>query len=141
MSLRWQFVYPYSLETYVLSPQPPHISHAERIRKLEEQHAARVKFLKDREDEKKRKKRDQMRKIAPGWEPAEDDEDGSTGGQGKRSSSILEPTKKKAFNSADAAPSVGTATSEPVATKPRDPMDDLVEGLSRMDDLESKRST
>ena len=134
-----QFVYPYSLEDHVLSPQPPHLSHAERIRKLEEQHATRVKFLKDREDEKLRKKKEQLRKVAPGWEPADEGEDGMPG---KRSSGILEPTRKTTVKAqeeklVEKKPSPAEPKEPP---KPRDPMDDLVEGLAAMDDLESRKT-
>ena len=134
-----QFVYPYSLENHVLAPQPPHISHAERIRTLQEQHATRTKYLKDREDDKARKKREQLRKVAPGWEPDETDE----GISGKRHSAILEPTRKVAQQAAVPPPpqsvqGKAAAVSEP--EKPRDVMDDLVEGLARMDELETSRS-
>lgn len=99
-----------------------------------------------------------MRKVAPGYEPPEEDDGFQTSGlelvndgsntlkrdESHRRSGILEPTRK----SQTIPMSTGTlskATSEEnkaeassTSPKPRDVMDDLVEGLARMDELESK---
>lgn len=148
------FVYPYSLEQHVLSPQPPHESHAARMRALDDTQAQRVQFLKNREDERTRKKREQLRKVAPGWEPDEAGDDASGDGvlspggtAGKRQSGILEPTRKPPTASRAAAQSeegeqaVKEERRVQAEDKPRDVMDDLVEGLARMDELEGRNET
>ena len=99
-----------------------------------------MKFLKDREDEKIRKKREQMRKVAPGWEPEEEGD----GKSGKRHSAILQPTRKAQTQASPTTMAIETAKekdSTPTEPdKPRDVMDDLVEGLAKMDELESSKS-
>jgi hypothetical protein len=130
----------------VLHPQPPHQSHAERIRKLHEEHEVRVKFLKERHDEKARQRRDALRKVAPGYEPPEDEDDeGSLTEQHHRHSGILEPTRKSVVSSTPTLKTLEVATQlvEPhkEESRPRDVMDDLVEGLARMDELEEQSGT
>lgn len=144
----------------MLHPQAPHKSHAERIAQLHTEHEVRLKYLKEREDEKARKRKEALRKVAPGYEPPEDDATTSgRAGEGwdgrspadadtahHRRSGILEPTRKtqNAQAGIDVDEKVGSATSKsPEVGKeevkvPRDVMDDLVEGLARMDELESK---
>ena len=130
-----QFVYPYSLEVHVLSPAAPHLSHSERIRALKESHEQRLSFLQERENDKLQKRREQMRKIGPGWEPPDDNGLGDPAT--KRTSGILEPTKKAAITfetvPADTEPASYTST---MGEGPRDVMDDLVEGLAKLDQLE-----
>lgn len=138
-----QFVYPYSLETHVLQPQPPHISHAERLAVQAEQHAKRVEFLKRREAEKARRKREQLRKVAPGWEPPEEDGDGGDPSSGasadpsstRRQSGILEPTRKHTTMRTSSVTVLERPPSQPSSQQPRDVMDDLVEGLAKLDQL------
>jgi hypothetical protein len=146
-----QFVYPYTLEDFVLHPQQPHKSHHDRIAKLHEEHEVRLKFLREREEEKLRKRKEALKKVAPGYEPP-DAEDTSIGGisthnaeDGRnRKSGILEPTRKNqtpAMTVLDAPVHIADGSegaSKEKEVKPRDVMDDLVEGLARMDELESK---
>ncbi|KAL7006559.1 hypothetical protein EMMF5_003980 [Cystobasidiomycetes sp. EMM_F5] len=128
------FVYPYSLEDHVLSPAPPHVSHSERITSLRDQHAKRLAFLKSREQEKARKRKEQLRKVAPGWEPPDDVGDDATGvttGTSKRTSGILEPTRK-VVKAEPAKPDVLEEAIIPTS-QTRDVMDDLVEGLAKLE--------
>lgn len=145
-----QFVYPYTLEDFVLHPQPPHKSHHERISKLHTEHDIRIKFLKEREEEKIRKRKEALRKVAPGYEPPEDEgEEGDVGSSNTggfeakpRKTGILEPTRRSQVLLTETLNASPVQTSKPEEeSKPRDVMDDLVEGLARMDELENKTET
>lgn len=146
-----QFVYPYTLEDFVLHPQPPHKSHHDRIAKLHSEHETRLKFLQEREEEKTRKRKEALRKVAPGYEPPEDDDGVTEVGSSitsdleekHKKTGILEPTRKSQVPLTDTlSTSPGqTTTSAQAEDKPRDVMDDLVEGLARMDELENKSET
>lgn len=70
--------------------------------------------------------------MAPGWEPQEG---GSIGNNlEKRRSGILEPSKKKTDATSMAATIEQPPTNDPqAAERPRDAMEDLVEGLARLD--------
>ena len=118
------------------------------MRALDDAQAQRVQYLKDREGERTRKKREQLRKVAPGWEPDEAGDNASGDGilspggtAGKRQSGILEPTRKPTASRAAAQSEEGeqAVKSEHAQDKPRDVMDDLVEGLARMDELEGRK--
>lgn len=113
---------------------------------MDEEQAQRAQYLKDRDEERTRKKREQLRKVAPGWEP--DEASDATDGAGvlspgapaaKRQSAILEPTRRPTVNKNELQnlPAEQAARAEEV--KPRDVMDDLVEGLARMDELEGRK--
>lgn len=58
-----QFVYPFTLEPHVLTVE------ASRRSTLAAHAARREAYLKAREEEKERRKREALRKIAPGFEP------------------------------------------------------------------------
>ena len=115
-----QFVYPFTLE--------PHILNAESNRRTTiAAHAARRSaHLRAREDEKQRRKREALRRIAPGFEPL---------------SAPLVPVKTGAAlgqqqergqeeGGGDGAPSVGAGQGRPQ----RNVMDDLVESLAALED-------
>ena len=111
-----------------------------------------------------KRRREALRKVAPGYEPPEDDAvlsfadrgdcgmEGRTsrseGGTHHRRSGILEPTRKvqQSQPGTTAAEQASSPTPQPAdvgieeVKQPRDVMDDLVEGLARMDELESKSS-
>lgn len=58
-----QFVYPFTLEPHVLTVE------ASRRSTLAAHAARREAYLKAREEEKERRKREALRRIAPGFEP------------------------------------------------------------------------
>ena len=60
---RQQFVYPFTLEPHVLTFE------SSRRNTLATHAARREAYLHAREDEKEQRKRDALRKIAPGFEP------------------------------------------------------------------------
>ena len=63
MTNRRQFVYPFTLEPHVLTFE------SSRRNTLVTHAARREAYLHAREDEKEQRKRDALRKIAPGFEP------------------------------------------------------------------------
>ncbi|KAF8531395.1 hypothetical protein JB92DRAFT_2691915, partial [Gautieria morchelliformis] len=100
------FVYPFTLEPHILTlesaRQSTLVAHAAR----------RESYLRSREDDKERRKRDALRRIAPGFEP-----------QGVP----LVPVRVD-------RPLSGTARSSTDATTaPKSVMDDLVDQLAAMD--------
>ncbi|KAF7975509.1 hypothetical protein HWV62_9313 [Athelia sp. TMB] len=105
------FVYPFTLE--------PHIITLESSRRATQAaHAARREaYLRARDEEKDRRKRDQLRKIAPGFEPM---------------GSVLVPVHLRSNHS----PEVGSSsTPDPqVQARGRDVMDDLVDQLAALDE-------
>jgi len=115
-----QFVYPFTLE--------PHVLNAESNRRATiAAHAARREaHLRAREDEKQRRKREALHRIAPGFEPL---------------SAPLVPVKTGAAlgqlqeqgreeGGGDAASSLAAGQGQPQ----RDVMDDLVERLAALED-------
>ncbi|KAK1236517.1 hypothetical protein PQX77_000210 [Marasmius sp. AFHP31] len=106
------FAYPFTLEPHVLAME------GSRRATLASHAAKREGYLKAREDEKERRKREALRKIAPGFEP-----------QG----SVLVPTR------ATSAPvPVHPPSGQPVPPPPghrhtRSVMDDLVDHLAALD--------
>ena len=74
--------------------------------------------------------RRKLRKVAPGWEPSDDTSN-------KRNSGILEPTRKvkqeEVGFSAMSTELQRELEQQPAQAKERDVMDDLVEGLARLD--------
>lgn len=93
---------------------------------LQAHDARNAAYLRAREDEKIRRQKDALRKIAPGFEP---------------SAGTLIPTKLRnpagGFSSSSGPPS---ASSVPAAspTQPRDVMDDLVDQLVALDSAKLK---
>ncbi|KIY72202.1 hypothetical protein CYLTODRAFT_368051 [Cylindrobasidium torrendii FP15055 ss-10] len=107
-------VYPYTLE--------PHILTVESARRTTmASHAARYeKVLRTRTDEKEQRKREALRRIAPGFEP--------TG-------SLLVPVRT---GTASTEPPVPVVADSPFLQKQKSAMDDLVDQLAALD---SKGST
>jgi len=106
------FVYPFTLE--------PHVIRLEDSRRstLAAHAARREAYLKSREEEKERRKRDALRRIAPGFEP-----------QG----TLLVPTKRQSIGpgSSPAPPdSLGGSTGH---TRTKSVMEDLVDQLAALD--------
>ncbi len=102
-----KFVYPFTLE--------PHILTLETSRRctFAAHTARREAYFRFREEEKERRKRDALRRIAPGFEPDRDP---------------LIPTKGTISNNLD-----GTLAHGKQERKPRDVMDELVEQLAALD--------
>ncbi|KAF8063491.1 hypothetical protein FPV67DRAFT_247922 [Lyophyllum atratum] len=99
------FVYPFTLEPHVITLE------SSRRSTIAAHAARREAYLRSRDDEKERRKRDALRRIAPGFEP-----------QG----SVLVPTR------------TGSAPQPPEAPIPghrhtRSVMDDLVDQLAALD--------
>ena len=95
-------------------------------------HAARREaYLKSREEEKERRKREALRRIAPGFEP---------------SSAPLVPTKRISVDmsphGSTSAPmsrtGSGQSSGDPGHNRSRSVMDDLVDQLAAMDSASSK---
>ncbi|GLB42803.1 hypothetical protein LshimejAT787_1202520 [Lyophyllum shimeji] len=106
------FVYPFTLEPHVITLE------SSRRSTIAAHAARREAYLRSRDEEKERRKRDALRRIAPGFEP-----------QG----SVLVPTKP------------GTSTAGPQAIETPTPshrhtrsvMDDLVDQLAALDSSSS----
>ncbi len=106
-----QFVYPFTLEPHILT-----VESSRRTTMMA--HAARREaLLRARDDEKERKRREALRRIAPGFEP--------TG-------SVLVPTRTGSFQRTDSAP-VSSLPVESTHQRTRSVMDDLVDQLAAMD--------
>lgn len=104
------FVYPFSLETYVLDPNSP------SSRTVEELHSRHASYLEWREQEKQRVEKERLRRVAPGWNQA---------------AAPLEPNRKSI--GADLANSLSPQQSAAPAAGPMDAMQELVEHLSKLD--------
>jgi hypothetical protein len=104
----WQFVYPFTIE--------PHIMTLESSRRttLAAHTARREAYLRSRMDEKERRKRDALRRVAPGFEPGE--------------GHMLVPTKRSSVVAAS------PAVSPP---PPKSVMEDLVDQLAALDSASS----
>jgi hypothetical protein len=107
-----QFVYPFTLEPHVITLE------SSRRATLAMHAARREAFLRAREEEKEKRKRDKLRKVAPGFEP---------------NAGVLVPTRNSALFSGDDHRSNGSDGKKEI-----DVMDDLVEQLAR---LESSHDT
>ncbi|KZP15919.1 hypothetical protein FIBSPDRAFT_958436 [Athelia psychrophila] len=107
------FVYPYTLEPHIItlesSRRATQLAHATR----------RDAYLRARDDERDRRKREQLRKIAPGFEPA---------------GAVLVPVH---LGAGQAESGAGGAADVPggsqVQARGRDVMDDLVDQLAALD--------
>lgn len=108
-----QFVYPFSLENHILTLESSR-------RKTFAAHAARREaYLEARLEDKERRKRDALRRIAPGFEPQ---------------STPLVPTRVASTGpsvdgSIPSPPSIGTASH----VRTRSVMEDLVDQLAALD--------
>lgn len=58
-----QFVYPFTLEPHILAHGPAHRAQ------LQARQNAHVAYLFQREEEKKARKRAELNRVAPGWNP------------------------------------------------------------------------
>ena len=109
-----QFVYPFSLENHVLTLE------SSRRKTFAAHEARREAQLKARLEEKERRKRDALRRIAPGFEPR---------------SIPLVPTRMASTGSPiddgslPSTPPIGTVSH----VQPRSAMDDLVDQLAALD--------
>ncbi|KAF5319225.1 hypothetical protein D9619_008457 [Psilocybe cf. subviscida] len=114
-----QFVYPFTLEPHVITLE------ASRRSTLAAHAARREAFLRAREDEKERRKRDALRRIAPGFEPH---------------GSLLVPTPKAqppGTQSPTAAQQGNQGESSSTHQRTRSVMDDLVDQLAALDSSSS----
>ncbi|RDB21768.1 hypothetical protein Hypma_011094 [Hypsizygus marmoreus] len=102
------FVYPFTLEPHVITLE------SSRRTTIAAHTARREAYLRSRDDEKERRKRDALRKIAPGFEP-----------QG----SVLIPTRTSSASAAQEP----TDTSQAGHMHTRSVMDDLVDQLAALD--------
>ena len=108
--IHWlQFVYPFTLEPHVLTVE------ASRRSTLAAHAARREAYLKAREEEKERRKREALRKIAPGFEPK---------------STPLVPTKR--FSGVPMSPTA-TSTDDSAHRRTKSVMEELVDHLAALD--------
>ncbi|CAO1630126.1 unnamed protein product [Sympodiomycopsis kandeliae] len=116
--LQAYFVYPFSLESYVLDPNSP------SSRTLEEFHERHVSYLEWRKSEKERIEKERLRKVAPGWD---------------QTAAPLQPNRKSTMLS---SPGAGTSQDPTASTEqqpehqqqgPLDAMQELVEHLNKLD--------
>lgn len=109
--MRPQFVYPFTLEPHVLNIES---NRRSTLAALEARHEA---YLRAREDEKNRRKREALRRIAPGFEPR---------------SAPLVPVKTGAALGLQEGGSNSNAAGQDLPQ--RDVMDDLVDKLAALED-------
>ena len=108
-----QFVYPFTLEQHVLTLE------SSRRSTIASHNARHEALLKQREEEKERRKREALRRIAPGFEP---------------SSGPLVPDRVAGGGGVDASVrSAEGGVNAPGHTRQRSVMDDLVDQLAAMD--------
>ncbi|KDQ60055.1 hypothetical protein JAAARDRAFT_32433 [Jaapia argillacea MUCL 33604] len=107
------FVYPFTIE--------PHIMTLESSRRstLAAHAARREAYLRSREEEKERRKREALHRIAPGFEP--------------RGAPLI-PVKKSLSNPEPGTPDMFGLS---VQGQPRDVMEDLVDRLAALDSVSS----
>ncbi|KAL0948005.1 hypothetical protein HGRIS_010625 [Hohenbuehelia grisea] len=99
------FVYPFTLEPHILTME------SSRRTTVTAHAARREAYLRARDDEKERRKREALRRIAPGFEPR---------------ASPLVPTKRDSANLHHLQEATGDQ-------RPRSVMDDLVDQLAALD--------
>jgi outer membrane translocation and assembly module TamA len=102
-----QFVYPFTIEPHVLTLE------SSRRSTLAAHTTRREEYLRSRADEKERRKRDALRRIAPGFEPE---------------GHLLVPTKRSSVIAA-----VPATSPQP----PKSVMEDLVDQLAALDSASS----
>ena len=113
------FVYPFSLESYVLDPNTPSSATIDQLLEKHQQ------YLANRQRQKEERQKALLRKVAPGWQGA-----------------VLQPTT----SSVSSRPAAGEANSEQAAAQQmaqqaerpnqeRTPLDDLADHLAQLDAL------
>ncbi|KAG8931746.1 hypothetical protein FRC03_011754 [Tulasnella sp. 419] len=111
------FAYPFTLEPHVLTLE------SSRQTSLAAHAARRDALLRSREEEKERRKRDILRKVAPGFHPE---------------SGPLVP-KRLSSNRVDDSTNKSQSNAAPLnEVKPRSVMDDLVDQLAALDSAQHK---
>lgn len=109
-------MYPFTLEPHILTLE------SSRRSTIAAHTARREAYLKAREDEKERRKREALHRIAPGFEPQ---------------SAPLVPTKRASVDAHGSADN-SSSSQEPIHHRSKSVMDDLVDQLAA---LESRPSS
>lgn len=120
------FVYPFSLESYVLDPNTPSSATIDQLLDKHKQ------YLEAREREKEEKKKEMLRKVAPGWQ--------GTGGAMLMPTSAAGAGAKESVQT-EAAPAVETNKAEQQTQQERTPLDDLADHLAQLDALNSSSTS
>ena len=121
--MKHKFVYPFTLEPHVLAVE------SSRRATIAAHAARREAYLRAHEDEKQRRKREALRRIAPGFEP--------------RSAPLVPVKTGPALNQrqgegGDVADGAGAGAGGE-AQHPRDVMDDLVDKLAALESTADSR--
>ena len=136
--LQAYFVYPFSLEAFVIDLTNPN------SRTIEELHKSHASYLQWRQEEKQRKEQDRLKRVAPGWAS------GGTLQPTKRKSMLGESTTTAAASTSsptttaaslldDAHEQTATAAASSAPAQQLDAMADLVEHLARLDAAADER--
>ncbi|KAF8900847.1 hypothetical protein CPB84DRAFT_1815323 [Gymnopilus junonius] len=115
-SVNAYFVYPFTIEPHTITLE------SSRRTTLAAHTARREAYLRSRDEEKERRRREALRRIAPGFEPH--------GGP-------LVPTKSASPRSSVASPPQGML-GEGIRQQPRSVMDDLVDQLAALEGSSTK---
>ncbi|PWN51823.1 hypothetical protein IE53DRAFT_385815 [Violaceomyces palustris] len=119
--VRPYFVYPFSLESYVLSPSAPSSS---TISQLYQRHE---RYLEEREAETRERERQALRRIAPGW--SEGDHSILTPQIGTRAN----PSKTSVDAASPIEPLKGSTAK---SRRFNNDMDDMIDTLAHLDSLD-----
>lgn len=121
LTLYPQFVYPFTLEPHVLTLE------SSRQSTLQAHVTRNTAYLRSRDDEKLRRQREALRRIAPGFEP---------------SGGTLVPTKlaPRKETSPPLTQSLGSRQFPSSSPPPRDVMNELVDQLVALDSAKSRTS-
>lgn len=123
------FVYPFSLEAFVLDPNNP---NSRTIQELQQRHAT---FLEWRKEQKEQQERERLRKVAPGWDSS------AAPLQPNRKSLMMSSPSKDAALLAELAEGGDASASSPAAGGGGqfDAMQELVDHLSKLDAAAEER--